>query len=317
MNVFHFVSGHRKTVAVVAVGVILGSILLVRTIAMEPNAAKVERPPEPGVAMIDAEMAKASGIRVVVAGPQNIDETVTLYGFIKPNANRQQELRARFPGVVRTVTVQPGAVVAAHATLATVEANESLQTYAIRAPISGTVLVRAVNPGSSVGGDAALLTIADLTTVWGEFAVFARDLGKVRVGSPVRILDADGVVRGETTLAYVAPAGDSESQSVVARVEMDNRSDRWVPGQFATAEVIVSRTRATVGVKPSALQSMSGTDVVFVQVHGGFAPRKVTVGHRARDFVEIIAGLNPGERYAVENSYLIKAELLKGEAEED
>ena len=49
----------------------------------------------------------------------------------------------------------------------------------------------------------------------------------------------------------------------------------------------------------------------------GFEPRPVKVGRRSREAVEILEGLDAGMRYAAKNSYLIKADLLKGEAEED
>lgn len=309
----------QKKILIVAAGIVLlvALVTLGRLIAQKPPHVRSEKTPPHGIAGIDTKMAAASGIRLTVAASADIDETITLYGFVKPNANRQQELRARYPGVVRSITVQPGDKVAAGTVLATIESNESLQTYTIRAPITGTVLTRNINPGSAVGNDAALLTIADLSSLWAEFAIFSRDIGKFKSGLPVRVINADGSLRSEGNLDYVAPAGDSESQSVVARVNIDNRDGRWVGGQFATAEVVIRRTHAAVSVEPSALQSMNGKDVVFVQVPGGFAPREVSVGLRARDRVAITAGLKPGEKYAAENSYLVKAELLKGETDED
>lgn len=271
----------------------------------------------PGEAAISPETARASGIIIETAGPVAIRETLTLYGSIKPNAEREQELRARYPGVVRLVSKRPGETVGRGETLVTVESNESLQTYGIKSPIAGNVLERHVNPGESVGSDAVLLKVADLSTVWAEFAVFTRDLGRVRGGLAVTVTGSDHAQTATGVIAYVASAGDSDSQSVAARAVLDNAGGRWIPGQFVAAEVAISEVRAAVAVRPSALQSINGKTVVFVQTPRGFAAREVTTGQRSHDAVEITRGLNTGERYAAANSYLVKADLLKGEAEED
>lgn len=271
----------------------------------------------PGEAAIGPETARASGITIETAGPTSIRETLTLYGSIKPNAEREQELRARYPGVVRLVSKRPGEAVGRGETLVTVESNESLQTYGIKSPIAGSVLERHVNPGESVSSDAVLLKVADLSTVWAEFAVFTRDLGRVRGGLAVNVSGSDHAQSTDGVVAYVAPAGDSDSQSVAARAVLDNAGGRWIPGQFVVGEVVISEVKAAVAVRPSALQSINGKTVVFVQTPRGFTAREVTTGQRSHDAVEIIRGMSAGERYAATNSYLVKADLLKGEAGED
>lgn len=279
------------------------------------SAARPAPIPSDGIA-IAPDAARAAGITTQVAGPATIETTVTLYGSIKPNAEREQELRARYPGIVRVVAKRAGDPVKAGETLVSVESNESLQTYGIRSPISGRVLERAANPGESVGSDTILMKVADLGTVWAEFAVFARDLGRVRPGLTVHVRGSDGAPI-VTTLTYVAPSGSTDSQSVVARAVLDNADGAWVAGQFATADVVVSQVEAAIAVVPAAIQQINGKEVVFVETERGFVPREVKTGQRSRDAVEILAGLTAGERYAATNSYLIKADLSKGEAEEE
>lgn len=270
----------------------------------------------PGVA-ITAEAAQRVGIEVLVAGPAQIRETLTLYGLIKPNAEREQDIRARYPGVVRSVARRAGESVAKGAELLTVESNESLQVYAIHSPLSGRVLERATNAGDAVDGSTVLMKVADLSTVWAELQIFARDLSHVRPGMRVLFRGADADESGEATINYVAPAGHADSQSVVARAIVENQDGRWVPGQFITADIVVADVKVPVAVKPGALQELEGNTVVFVQQPRGFEPRPVQVGKRSREAVEIAQGLQAGERYAAQNSYLIKADLVKGEAEEE
>lgn len=266
---------------------------------------------------ISAATARRAGIEVLTAGPARIRTTLLLYGSIKPNAEREQDVRARYPGVVRSVARRTGDAVRAGETLLTVESSESLQVYSIRAPLSGQVLARSVNPGDAVDSSTVLMKVADLSTVWAEFAVFARDLGHVRPGMTVLFRGPDLDESSEARLSYVAPAGHADSQSVVARAAVDNRQGRWVPGQFVTGDIVTADVVVPVAVLPSALQVLDGRTVVFVQTARGFEPRPVEVRRRGRDAVEILRGVGAGDHYAAQNSYLIKADLLKGEAEED
>lgn len=271
----------------------------------------------PPTAAIGPDAVRHAGIRVLQAQPATIRQTLTLYGAIKPNAYRTQEVRARYPGVVRMVAHVPGDNVHKGDLLLSIESSDSLAPYAIRSPIAGTVLERRANPGEAVDASRVLMVVSDLSTVWAEFQVFARDLSRVRAGMPVAVRGVYNDAEGRAKLFYVAPAGEVDSQSVVARATLPNRHGRWVPGQFITGEVTVAEVDAPVTVVPQALQQLDGKTVVFTQTVGGFKPNVVEVGLRDAQAVEIKSGLAAGARYAADNSYLIKAELIKSEGSED
>jgi cobalt-zinc-cadmium efflux system membrane fusion protein len=218
---------------------------------------------------------------------------------------------------VRDVSKRVGDQVAASDELLRVESNESLQTYPIRSPIPGRIIERRTNPGDTVDSSTVLLRVADLSSVWVELALFARDLGQVRPGMTVVFTGVNANEKGEARITYVAPAGQADSQSVVTRAVVDNRDGRWVPGQFVTGEVVIADTKAPVTVVPSALQELQGKTVVFVENGSGFEARPVQLGKRSRGAVEVLTGIRAGERYAAQNSYLIKAERLKGTAGEE
>jgi cobalt-zinc-cadmium efflux system membrane fusion protein len=74
---------------------------------------------------------------------------------------------------------------------------------------------------------------------------------------------------------------------------------------------------AAVAAPRAALQTIDGRSVVFTEEGGRIAPRPVSLGRTGRSVVEITSGLEPGERYAVAGTFLLKAELQKGEAEEE
>ena len=112
---------------------------------------------------LSPEQIEAAGLGLAKAGPAQMRTTLPLYGVITPNAERMLEVTARFAGVIRTVNQRVGDPVRKGETLATVESNESLQTYPVIAPLTGVVTARAANPGEQTG-ERVLFTVADLST---------------------------------------------------------------------------------------------------------------------------------------------------------
>jgi cobalt-zinc-cadmium efflux system membrane fusion protein len=282
------------------------------------DAAISEQPSaEGGGARISAQAAERAGIEVSAAAPGRIRETLTLYGSIKPNAEQERDIRARYPGVIRSVHKSAGDSVNKGDVLLTVESNESLQVYSVVSPLGGQVLERSANPGDAVDASMVLMKVADLSSVWAEFALFARDLAHVRRGMRVSFRGADADETGESNISYVAPAGHADSQSVVARAIVENRDGRWVPGQFISGDVVTADVQVAVAVAPGAIQKIKGRPVVFVQMSEGFEARAVEIGRHDEAAVEIMSGLAAGEHVVAKNSFVVKAEVLKSEAEED
>lgn len=263
---------------------------------------------------LSAEQIKAAGIGLAQAGPAKLREVLPLYGVVAPNAERVREVAARFPGVIRTVQRKIGDTVRQGDTLATVESNESLQTYAVVASQAGVITARSANPGEQTG-DKTLFTVADLSTVWVELSLFPRDVAKVRVGQKARVRSADAGLAAEGRIVYVAPLGSSASQTLTARVLLDNSDRRWAPGLYVNAEVTLAEGEIPLAVRSEALQSLEEKTVVFVQGEHGFEPRPVRVGRSDGEVSEVLDGLAAGETYAAANSFIIKAELGKGSAE--
>ncbi|GMU76944.1 MAG: hypothetical protein AMXMBFR45_24350 [Gammaproteobacteria bacterium] len=262
---------------------------------------------------LSAEQIQAAAIELAQAGPARIRASLPLYGVIAPNAERVREVAARYPGAIRSVARKIGDPVSQGETLATVESNESLQTYPVVAPLAGVVTARNANPGEQTG-DKALFTVADLSTVWVELSLFPRDVGKVRVGQSVRVKSADAGPSSEGKVVYVAPFGSATSQTLTARVLLDNIGRRWAPGLYVTAEVTLSETEVPLAVRNEALQTLEGKSVVFVHGEKGFEPRTLRLGRDDGEHSEVLEGLAVGESYVTRNSFILKAELGKGEA---
>lgn len=266
------------------------------------------------LARITPEAAATVGIELAEAGPANIAEALQLYGVIKPDAERTREVMARFPGTVKSVHKAIGDAVRAGETLATIESNESLQTYALSAPIAGIVTAREADPGEQAGSEV-LFTISDASSVWVELSLFPADAARVHSGQRVRIDSVGGDLHGSGRIGLVGVF--SGSPTPTARVVLANTDRRWTPGLFVNGSVEIASAPVPVAVQAAALQTVDAQTVVFVPAEGGYAPRPVKTGRHDRETVEILEGLAAGEPYVAANSFVVKAELGKAALVDD
>ena len=268
-----------------------------------------------GRTRISEALATASGIETELAGPALVRETLILTGHVQADPNRLSRVRARFPGIVQDVKKELGDSVTAGDILATVQSNESLQTYAIKAPINGLIVRRDIQTGEATG-NTPLFTIADLSQVWAELDVFGQNLNHVQRGQSVVVETLNGQpVSG--SISWISPLAAHASQSVSARVELANKNRQLRPGQFVRGRVTISEHSVPLAVRPSALQKFREFDVVYAKYDESYEVRMLTLGQRDDHWVEVLEGLKPGVEYVTGNSYLIKADIEKSGASHD
>jgi len=196
-------------------------------------------------------------------------------------------------------------------------ASKSLNQFELRAPFDGIVVEKHLALGEAVKEDASIFTISDLSTVWAEFVVSARDLASVRLGERVTISSTafDGTAEG--TVSYVGALLGEQTRTAKARVTLTNPDMAWRPGLFVTVNVVGREAQVPVAVEADAVQQVDGQSVVFVAVPGGFAAQPVKTGRSDGRRVEIVEGLQAGARVAVANSFILKSELGKDSAGHD
>lgn len=263
---------------------------------------------------LDPQVAAAAGVKAATAGPGTIRQTLPVYGSIIADAQNVREIRARFPGIAVSVTANLGDRVRRGAPLATIESNESLQRYVVSTPIDGQIISRQANAGEAVG-EEVIFTVADLSRVSAEFAVFRRDLGRVRMGQPVTVMTEDGALTAGGSISYLTPIGTATSQSLAARVPIDNADGRWAPGLFVKGSIVIGERQVPLAVRISALQRIRDLPVVFERVGNIYEPRFIKLGASDGELTEVLDGLASGATYVVEQSYLIKADIEKSGAE--
>jgi len=190
----------------------------------------------------------------------------------------------------------------------------ALNRIAITSPLAGQVVGRSVTLGQTVAADAELFRVANLSRVAVTLALSPADAGKVRPGSEIEIVAGDR--RSVARVDFVSPILDETTRLATAIAVIDNRSGQWRVGEPVTASIqLQGGGAASVLVPQSAIQTVEGRPTVFVRTDHGFKAVPVTLGNPSGDNVVVTSGLTGNEQLAGPNSFTLKAELGKGEAE--
>ncbi len=190
----------------------------------------------------------------------------------------------------------------------------SFNRLEVRAPFDGMVIEKSIALGETVAADAPIFKISDLSTVWADIIVPAEALGTVRVGSNATVSATAFESQTEGTVSYVGSLLGQQNRAATARITLRNPDGAWRPGLFVNVDVSSSEEEVPVAVEPAAIHTLEEETVVFVRHNNEFVAQPVTTGRRDAQDVEIVAGLEAGARYAVNNSFVIKSELGKGSA---
>ncbi len=187
----------------------------------------------------------------------------------------------------------------------------ALNRYEIRAPFDGMVVEKHIAVGEAVKEDANIFTISDLSLVWAEIIVSAKDLDVVRVGKNVTVKAVAFDSAASGTVSYVGALMGEQTRTAQARVTLANPEMAWRPGLFITVELVAKETEVPVAVSSDAVHTINDQPAVFIRVPGGFIAQPVTIGLSNGTFVEIVKGLKPGTQYAAAGSFVIKSEQGK------
>ena len=247
-----------------------------------------------------------------------LHDSLLLNGMVQPNQESLVQVTPRFPGIVRDVRKRIGDRVEKGDVLAIVESNQSLTPYELKAALAGTVIDRQTTLGEYVSEQKPAFVIADLSTVWVDFSVYRRDLTRVNIGDPGPDRSR-GRRSAESTPRFRICR---RSAAATPRARLHERSYRIPssgcgPACSLTGRLILSAKKVAVAVKSSALQTIENRTVVFVRNGEKFEARDVEIGERDPEFVEITFGVLEGDVYAARNSFIVKAELAKGGAEDN
>jgi Cu(I)/Ag(I) efflux system membrane fusion protein len=190
------------------------------------------------------------------------------------------------------------------------KSGKAKRTMTFRSPVAGIVTEKKALQGMRFMAGEALYQVADLSSVWVVADVFEQDIGLVKTGAKAKVLInayPGKVFQGFVT--YVYPTLKAETRTVPVRVELPNPGLLLKPAMFAQVELPVAGKNKVVTVPVSAVIDSGTRQIVLIQHgEGRFEPREVKLGARSDNDVEVISGVNNGERVVVAANFLIDAE---------
>ena len=193
------------------------------------------------------------------------------------------------------------------------ERTNALEMVELRAPIGGVITSVNAGVGEPVAADQTLFTILDPSTVWIEARVPESVFGRLGAAKDAlcQLLDGSNrqfAISGENgRLVFSGLEVDPQRRTVPLIYEMNNTKAMLRTGQSVRLHVETARALDAASIPHSALVEEGGMFVVFVQVSGEtFQRREVRLGIRDGDWIQVVAGLSPGERVVTDGAYAIR-----------
>jgi membrane fusion protein, heavy metal efflux system len=225
------------------------------------------------------------------------------------------------------------AVQAAQSRLKAYGASASSQgRFTLKAPLSGVISSKDLVVGESIQASEQLFVIDQLSQLWLEFVVPDTLINAINSSEylTVEVARAGQLQADRARLISLAPSADLQTGRMVARAVLDNPQQKLRPNMQVVVQVPQASSETPDGlmIQAAAVQHIDQQAVVFVaspnaastsnnkkdQVH--FVPHPVQLGQKSNDqqWVEVRSGLQAGEQYAAQGSFILKSELEKGEA---
>jgi membrane fusion protein, heavy metal efflux system len=199
-------------------------------------------------------------------------------------------------------------------------AGQALAHCPIEAPFDGTVISKDVALLEHVGPTNQILGIADLRTVWLSADIYEAQLPLVAKATGQEVSFASDAWPGRTFTAKIFYTGDiveKESRTLSLRALADNADGLLKPGMFVRVNLPGAARTSVLQVPESAIQEHEGKAFVFVHAGGdAFQRQDVTLGRRAGESVEVVAGIAPGDKVVTGGGFALKSRLLAGLLEE-
>ncbi len=187
------------------------------------------------------------------------------------------------------------------------------RTLTLDSPVSGVVLKKDAVAGLAITPGMPLYTIADLSIVWVLADVYQSEMPMAAPGNAAVV--SASFLAGESfrgRIDFVYPTLTDETRTIKVRLVIPNPKGLLKPGMFVRVS-LSGKGREALAIPRSALIQTGERQIAFVEQSAGvFAPREVKTGAQAKDFIEVLSGLSPGETVVTSANFLIDSESRIG-----
>lgn len=177
------------------------------------------------------------------------------------------------------------------------ELRINLANTVITSPVNGFIARRAVDPGASVGQNAPVVDVVDISSVRLVVNVVERDLKQLQGGDPTRVqVDAYPGEIFSGRIARVSPVLDPATRTAPIEIEIPNPDFRLKPGMYARVGITMDTKKDALLVPSQAMADLGGRRGVFQVVNNTAVFRAVQVGTETLEDAEILGGIKEGEQ---------------------
>jgi len=186
-----------------------------------------------------------------------------------------------------------------------------VKRFVVRAPISGILAESSAIGGANTEVGKVLFRIVDINAIFVSGVVPETEFSKLRELSGAEVEMPDGQIRPAGRLVAVGRLVDSETRTVPVTYEVDNRDHRLAINQTVFLRLFLTPMGKAPVVPEAAIIDDAGRPVVFVQKGGEtFLRRLVKLGIRNHGLVQVLEGVNVGDRVVTEGAYLIRLSTM-------
>jgi membrane fusion protein, copper/silver efflux system len=189
------------------------------------------------------------------------------------------------------------------------QGGEAAKSLVFVSPISGVVTAKNVVEGSKISAGDTPYEITDLGMAWVMADAYEADLAQVKVGMPASLtLQAypDRVFKG--SVAFIDPLLDPKTRTVKVHLHFANSTGELKPEMYGEV-VLRGKEREGLTIPRDALIHTGTKSVVFVDLgEGKFQPREVQPGDVSGDQVEVVSGLDLGQKVVTRANFLVDSE---------
>jgi RND family efflux transporter MFP subunit len=223
------------------------------------------------------------------------------------SGNVYDSAEARYKKAVAAIAEAEASVKANKAALNSAEV--SIEYTLIRAPFDAVVLTKnadigdIITPlGAAANAKAAVVTIADMSSLQVEADVSESNLKYVKLGQPCEIqLDAFQELRFRGAVHMIVPTADRSKASVMIKVKFLDSDSRILPEMsarvaFLERTVTVEEQKPRTAINPAAIIIKGSKKTVFLINKDRAVETTISTGEKLGDMIEVLSGIKSGDR---------------------
>jgi len=194
----------------------------------------------------------------------------------------------------------------------------------IRAPFSGVLGIRQINLGQYLAGGAPIVPLQSLDPIYVNFSLPQQDVGRVRIGGPVRVTADTAPGSPSAASARAEHAGkitavdavvNEATRNVQVQATLSNPEEKLKPGMFVEAQVLLPASNAVISLPASAISYAPYGDSVFIvgdmkspdgKTYRGVRQQFVKLGSARGDQVAVTSGVKPGEEVVTSGVFKLR-----------